>query len=525
MDKTPEPTSLFGDAFDDDTPATPPSPAIDAGSGALVPPSQDSPFFSTEPSASDTSSADTPPEAAPPAQDEPVAAGSDTAVHEDALAESPAPDAPPGPKTVGSVDEMDAWLSQAGDAPGSSAWSPTDAEADDAMAAWLAAAPNAVPAEEGPVLVEGGRLDRIRPKRKPLVPRWLVWVLLAVLLVGGATAGVAAFVAARSRVQVPTVAGLQTQEAKERLATVGLKLTVSDRRFSTLPVDTILSQSPETGSELRRGGTVTVVVSAGTEEFTMPDVVGQGLTLAKSQLEQKGLEVQVESQLSDQPSDTVLFTNPAAGAAVHTGDIIKITVATGTTASTTTSATLVPFSLNGVKITLDPAPPIAGQPDTALEVTRRLQSLLEASGATVRTTRSITDTGTTGSATARQLRAKEGSPTVAVGFDIIASGAPGMALAYPNSTVAPTIATASQNLSSQITSALAGQGMTSRQAAGNSDVVLSVTGSPYTRLTLGSTASREDLASFKDPAWADKVARAVYQGIASVFGVRNPAVP
>ena len=61
---------------------------------------------------------------------------------------------------------------------------------------------------------------------------------------------------------------------------------------------------------------VTVVVSAGTEEFTMPDVVGEGLTLARSQLEQKGLEVQVEPQPSDQPSDTVLGSNPAAAIAL-----------------------------------------------------------------------------------------------------------------------------------------------------------------------------------------------------------------
>lgn len=426
---------------------------------------------------------------------------------------------------VGSADEMDAWLSGSPQPPVSNAWMTTDTQADAAMEAWLAAAPGAVPAEVGPVIVSSGRLERIRPNRRPFVPVWLVWAVLAVLVVGGVLAGTVAFLGARAQVFVPTVAGLQTPAARDRLATVGLRLVVSDRRFSTLPIDSILAQTPEVGSEAKRGSAVTVVVSAGTEEFTMPDIVGEGLTLARSQLEQKGLQVQVEVQSSDQPSDTVLATNPAAGATMHTGDIVKLTVATGTNVSTPPTGALVPFTLNGIRVTLDPAPPVAGQPDTALEVSRRLRSLLEASGATVVSTRSITDTGTTGSATARQQRAREGSPTVAVGFDVIASGTPGIGIAYPSAAVAAAIAAPSQNLSSQISSALAGQAINSRQAAGGSDVVLTATGAPYVRMTLGSTASREDLANFRDPAWADKVARAAYQGIASIYGIRNPGAP
>jgi len=428
---------------------------------------------------------------------------------------------------VASPDEMDAWLSGSPQPP-SNPWLATDAEADAAMAAWLAADPNATQiTEDGPVVVTAGRLERARPPRTPLVPAWLIWVVLGVLLLGGILAGTAAYLTVRGRVFVPTVAGLQTPAARERLATVGLTLTVSDRRFSTLPVDTILTQTPEAGARTRRGAAVTVVVSAGTEEFTMPDVVGQGLTLAQSQLEQKNLQVQVETQVSDQPSDTVLASNPAAGATVHTGDIVKLTVATGTSGnggSTPTTGALVPFKLTGVRVTLDPAPPVSGQPDSALEVARRLQSLLEASGAIVTSTRSITDTGTTGSATSRQLRAREGSATAAVGFDVISSGTAGMAITYPSSTVATAVAAPSQALSSQISSALAGQAINVRQAAGSSDVVLSVTNAPYVRMTLGSTASREDLANFRDPNWADKVARATYQGIAAIYGIPNPGV-
>jgi len=428
-------------------------------------------------------------------------------------------------RTVGSEAEMDAWLSQSASDEATGAWLPTDAAADAAMAAWLAADPNAAAAPETPVVVAAGKVDRVRPSRRQLVPRWLPWLLLGVLLVGGITAGVLALSAARSRVIVPTLAGLQTQAARERLATVGLTLTVSDRRFSTLPIDTVLSQTPDVGSLVRRGSSITVIVSAGTEEFTMLDVVGMGLTLAKTQLEQKGLQVQVEPQVSDQPSDTVLASNPAAGSPMHTGDIVKLTVATGSTSGTSQQSPLVPYTMTGVKITLDPAAPVAGQPDSALEVSRRLQSLLEASGATVLATRSTVDTGTTASSIARQARAREGSATVAVGLDVVSTGEAGLAVNYPSSAVATATAATSQQLASQIASAFAGSAFSARQTAGGSDVVLSVTNAPYARITLGSTASPEDLANFRDPGWADKIARAIYQGIAAIYGVKNTTTP
>ena len=390
------------------------------------------------------------------------------------------------------------------------------------MAAWIAADPNAPIPDDGPLVVgPGGRVERQRAPRNPLIPRWLPWVVLAVLVIGGIAAGSTALFAARARVIVPTVAGLTTQVARERVSSVGLTLTITDRRFSTLPVDTILSQTPDAGSTTTRGSAVTVVVSGGTEEFTMPDLVGQGLTLARSQLEQKGLEVQVDTQTSDQPSDTVLASNPAAGAPMHTGDVVRLTVAKSASASTTGTSTLVPFTLSGVRITIDPSAPVFGQPDAALEVSRRLQSLLQASGAIILPTRTSADTGTANSVTARQARARETTPTLAVGLDVVSSGIAGVVVTYPSSSVATAAAAPSLMLASQITSGFGGAGLNARQTAAGSDVVLAGTTAPYARIILGTTGSRDDLANFHDSNWADKVARAIYQGIGSVYGVRN----
>jgi N-acetylmuramoyl-L-alanine amidase len=77
-------------------------------------------------------------------------------------------------------------------------------------------------------------------------------------------------------------------------------------------------------------------------------------------------------------------------------------------------------------------------------------------------------------------------------------------------------------LASQITSGFAGGGLNARQTAAGSDVVLAGTTAPYSRITLGTTGSLDDLANFRDTNWADKVARAIYQGVGSLYGTRNP---
>ena len=78
----------------------------------------------------------------------------------------------------------------------------------------------------------------------------------------------------------------------------------------------------------------------------MPDVVGNGLALAKGTLEDRGLIVIVEPVISDTASDTVLSTTPAAGAMVRTGDTVRLQVAT----SSTPGVDLQPYSLQGVSV-------------------------------------------------------------------------------------------------------------------------------------------------------------------------------
>jgi len=358
-------------------------------------------------------------------------------------------------------------------------------------------------------------LDRPRPQRPPLVP---LWVPVSVALVVGVVALVAlvfVLVMRGSTVVVPRVVGIDVGVARTRLAQDELVLAIAEERFSALPEGTIIEQRPAPGVELGQGGEVTVVVSAGSEDFTMPDLIGAGLAYARGQLEDKGLEIRVVAEPSDQTSDTVLATNPAAGSSMRTGDIVTLTVAT----TGVGDSVLLPTAMQGVVITLDPAPVAAGRSDIPLEVARRLRSLLEASGATVYTTRALADTGTAVSEDARAQRAKGTAAAAAVGLNALTQGSTGMIVSAPAS---GSVAPPSGTLASQITSALVGSGLTATQSTETTDKVLGATAAPFSRVRLGSFSSREDVAHFNDPAWADRVARAVYRALAVTYGRKQP---
>lgn len=359
--------------------------------------------------------------------------------------------------------------------------------------------------------------DRPRLTRPPLIPRWVPVAVAATVGAIAVLVVVFFFVNNVSQVTTPRLVGLKLGVAKSRAATDRLDVVVAERRFSVLPDETVIEQSPAEGSTLRRGDSISVVISAGTEEFAMPDVTGDGLLLAKGVLEGKGLELRVESEPSEQPSDTVLATNPSPGVMVRTGAIVRVTVASQGASDTA----LLPLDLQGVMVTIDPAVVPQGQTDVSMEVARRLRSLIEASGGTVIATRSLTDTGVAAAAPTRARRAAAGgAATVAVGVEVAPTGPKGLSALYPL-TGTKAVAEPSRTLATGIATALVANGLTASASTVVSDPVLSVTKAPWSRVRLGSLTAPEDAANFKDPKWADIVARSIYRAIAENYGVKG----
>lgn len=357
-------------------------------------------------------------------------------------------------------------------------------------------------------------IERARPQRPPYVPRWVVPSAAAV----GATLllvlGLSLWLGVRAEVIVPEIIGVDEAVAEVRLAQSGLIIEVTERPFDASEPGTVLDQDPAPGESLREGDPVRVVVSAGSEEFMMPDVVGLALKIAKVQLEERGLVVRIDEVQSDAPENTVISTNPAPGASIRSSDMVRLSVAIKGDATDA----LLPYKLDGTVVAIDPTLIPGGTQDVTMEVARRLRSLLEASGATVIVTRSATATGVpeTGSTEIT------GSVSAVVGLDVPATGVGGLAvLTLGDSPQAQPSAQASVALAESVATELKAAGRpVARDVVLNDAVLATAPNSPGVRIRLGSLATETDTELFTDPAWFDQIARAIYRGLGERLGAK-----
>ncbi|MER6986232.1 Stk1 family PASTA domain-containing Ser/Thr kinase [Micrococcus luteus] len=115
------------------------------------------------------------------------------------------------------------------------------------------------------------RRVRRRVRRRTLLAAGAVLVALALLLAPWLAA------ALRTTVEVPTVVGLQQDEAVAALEDAGLVAIVSSAYMADAPDGTVTQSDPPTGTEVPRGAEVRIRVSRGKEGIALSDSL-QGLS-------------------------------------------------------------------------------------------------------------------------------------------------------------------------------------------------------------------------------------------------------
>jgi serine/threonine-protein kinase len=134
----------------------------------------------------------------------------------------------------------------------------------------------------------------------------------------------------KERFPVPDLGGLELAAAKAELAEASLKYKEGAGQYSdTVPEGAVVSTDPAKGTELKRGDTVTVVVSKGQAPIQVPDLVGKNVNDARAQLQQLGLTAVERYKDSDQPADTVIAQTPKAGTGAANNDEITLDVSKG----------------------------------------------------------------------------------------------------------------------------------------------------------------------------------------------------
>ena len=121
-------------------------------------------------------------------------------------------------------------------------------------------------------------------------------------------------------VKVPKIVGLQEDEARELLSKAGLEVREVSAEFSSsAEPDEVLSVSPEEGTGLERGSSVTLTINNGIE---VPNVVGKSEDTARQILQREGIEVSEVKDASSSSRDygRVDAVSPSAGRLVNPND-------------------------------------------------------------------------------------------------------------------------------------------------------------------------------------------------------------
>ncbi|GAA3736561.1 Stk1 family PASTA domain-containing Ser/Thr kinase [Salinactinospora qingdaonensis] len=92
---------------------------------------------------------------------------------------------------------------------------------------------------------------------------------------------------------MPSVVGLQQNQAKETLETNGLDVSITEQASEDVPAGQVIEQSPAEGEGVSKGNSVTITVSSGPDKIEIPDVKGMRLDKAKKQLKELGFSVKV----------------------------------------------------------------------------------------------------------------------------------------------------------------------------------------------------------------------------------------
>ena len=121
------------------------------------------------------------------------------------------------------------------------------------------------------------------------------------------------------------------REALRMVARAGLKAEISRVSDASKAAGTVVLQSPEYGSTMRKNETIFLTISTGPEEQPVPKITDINVETARMELETVGFTLLAlpERVLSNTPWDTVLSQSPAEGELLPSGGVVQVTLSGG----------------------------------------------------------------------------------------------------------------------------------------------------------------------------------------------------
>src|ERR1019366_238753 len=131
---------------------------------------------------------------------------------------------------------------------------------------------------------------------------------------------------------VPQVTGLTYERASQKIAVGHLRPQRIDQASQSVHRGHVIGTSPHSGAMVAASSVVKVFVSAGQQQVSVPDVVGEDVGAAQAKLTNAGLHTVVTTDTtSTAPASTVVQQDPAGGTKVNPGSDITIDISAGGT--------------------------------------------------------------------------------------------------------------------------------------------------------------------------------------------------
>lgn len=188
------------------------------------------------------------------------------------------------------------------------------------------------PFDTGGMPAVGRQLEGVeRRRRGPAYVLVALAVVAALALVGVAGRALLQQNQGPTEVAVPRVVGSMLDVARASLVAKSFAVRVTGVTNDTAPSGQVVSQDPVAAAMVVQGSTVSLEVSSGPGQATVPDVAGLTQAEATKALQDNGIVVKLVDLVDSpvQPKDRVISTDPAFGEVVAKNSAVTLRIASG----------------------------------------------------------------------------------------------------------------------------------------------------------------------------------------------------
>jgi beta-lactam-binding protein with PASTA domain/serine/threonine protein kinase len=134
----------------------------------------------------------------------------------------------------------------------------------------------------------------------------------------------------RAVAQLPKLTGITLDEAQDRILKANMAFGKARKKFSeSVPEGIVISSDPETGSTLRFGTIVDLVVSKGRRPLPVGSWAGKSAADAEQVLQRRGLKVDVSHQYSNSVAEGIVISQDPPDGTLFKGDTMHLLVSLG----------------------------------------------------------------------------------------------------------------------------------------------------------------------------------------------------